>query len=384
MDDRHYYALTAQQILAGNGIKQNRAYAYQPPVFPVLEAGVFAVAGINNTTAVEVTLAFFGALQCVFLALWAAVLATNRVGYIAGLWAALYPQFIRYPQTRYSEAFYMCLLAVGLYALVKGLQNRSLRRVALAGVVFGISALTREVSVFIIPIVAGWFWFGRKSLPAGLPKFLAALVAGMVLTIAPWTVRNWLVLNAFVPISTNGGINFYIGNSPRALHRYDLPGRFDWFTVPDVDWQDGANEVIANKRGLREGLKYVAANPVLSAKRWLLNGWYLWEPPSPAKANSHGELVLRISWLAFYLGLFAFGIYGLWQLRGRISGVSFGLLAFVFMSLPYFLTYADTRYRLPVESIIIFYTAVGLDALIRRYFEADESFSVSQTPFGNP
>jgi 4-amino-4-deoxy-L-arabinose transferase-like glycosyltransferase len=368
MDDRHYYALTAQQILAGNGILQNRAYAYQPPVFPVLEAGVFALFGVNNTTAVEIVLAFFGALQCVFLALWAKELATERVGLLAGLWAAAYPQFIRYPQTRYSEAFYMCLIALGLWALTRALRNRSAWLVAVAGAVFGLSALTREVSLFFIPVIACWFWTGRRNLPEGLPRYLATFVLGMALVITPWTIRNWLVLRTFAPISTNGGINFYIGNSPRAEGRYNREVPFDWFVVPGVEWNDGAAEVEANKRGFAEGLKYVKEYPGRALKRWGNNAYYLWEPPSLTKAKSGKELVLRLGWLIFYLAMFGFGVYGLYRLGGRWRSVSLGLFGLLFLSFPYFITYADTRYRLPAESVFIFYTAVGLDFLLRRYY----------------
>jgi 4-amino-4-deoxy-L-arabinose transferase-like glycosyltransferase len=370
MDDRHYYFITAQHILEGKGIMQLRSFAYQPPLFPALEAGVFAVFGLNNTLAVEVMLALFSALQCVLLALWASSLATRRVGYIAGAWAALYPQFIRYPQTRYSEAFYMFMLALGIWLVVRALQNGSWRRFLLAGAVCGLGALTREASVFLLPIVAGWFWLGHKSLPPNLANSFLVFAAGMILVIAPWTVRNWFVLNAFVPISTNGGVNFYMGNNP------DADGRFVWKLAPGVDWQDGANEVFANKQGFREGLKYVAENPGRTVQMWFKKAWYLWEPPSLAKSTSNLELVFRLGWLVFYLAMAVLAVYGFLRLGAAWRSVSFVLLTIVFMSLPYIATYATSRYRLPMESVLLFYSALGVEFLLRRYREGDDTSPV--------
>ena len=34
-----------------------------------------------------------------------------------------------------------------------------------------------------------------------------------MLTVAPWTLRNWIVFRAFVPISTYGAFNLWLGNS---------------------------------------------------------------------------------------------------------------------------------------------------------------------------
>jgi len=48
-----------------------------------------------------------------------------------------------------------------------------------------------------------------------LKNFLIASLF-MAATIAPWTYRNWRVLHAWVPISTNGGDVFYRANNPLA------------------------------------------------------------------------------------------------------------------------------------------------------------------------
>jgi hypothetical protein len=40
------------------------------------------------------------------------------------------------------------------------------------------------------------------------------LTLSTLLVVAPWTYRNYRVFNAFVPVSTNSGLNLFLGNSP--------------------------------------------------------------------------------------------------------------------------------------------------------------------------
>jgi hypothetical protein len=60
-----------------------------------------------------------------------------------------------------------------------------------------------------------------------------ALVAGILLVIGPVTARNYLVSGDFVLISSNGGLNFYLGNNPLAAGIYYNVDRIDLATDPD-------------------------------------------------------------------------------------------------------------------------------------------------------
>ncbi|MCF8710497.1 glycosyltransferase, partial [Rhizorhapis sp. SPR117] len=39
----------------------------------------------------------------------------------------------------------------------------------------------------------------------------------------PWWVRNWLVLGAFVPLTTSSGVGLWIGNNPGATGNWMAP-----------------------------------------------------------------------------------------------------------------------------------------------------------------
>ena len=61
-------------------------------------------------------------------------------------------------------------------------------------------------------------WRGWPALPRpALLSRLAVVGVGMVLVIAPWTVRNVLALDTFIPIANNSGATLWAGHNPDAF-----------------------------------------------------------------------------------------------------------------------------------------------------------------------
>ena len=94
----------------------------------------------------------------------------------------------------------------------------------MAGVLWALTTLTRELALYLVPLAALWMLRPRTTAPAGKwhawlrpPRatlvLAATLVLSSVLTIAPWTVRNAIVFRAFIPVSTMGGLNLWQGNT---------------------------------------------------------------------------------------------------------------------------------------------------------------------------
>jgi hypothetical protein len=234
---------------------------------------------------------------------------------------------------------------------------------SVTGVIFGLAALTRETTLMMPAIVGVWLWISRKSFSRRTVRVWLALAAATILVVLPWTVRNYFVLRTFVPIATNSGINFYIGNNPAAT---GLP---DWRLVPGVAWNDGANEVEAHRRGLQEGLSYVRGHVALTVGMWFKKVWLLWRPPIYGyEGLSFSVAAMRLGWLVFYLFTLGFGAFGfvkLWRSPARMI-MLLPLLVMICFSIPYVLTFTDTRYRLPMEGFAIFYAMIGFELCLRR------------------
>ena len=94
--------------------------------------------------------------------------------------------------------------------------------VVVAGVFLGLATLTRSASMFFLPVIAAWLLYrgvrsqtsgGRRQKAAFLPP-LVFLVAAC-LTIAPWTVRNYVAYGRIIPVETGLSYNIWVFNEPR-------------------------------------------------------------------------------------------------------------------------------------------------------------------------
>src|SRR5262249_55479204 len=119
------------------------------------------------------------------------------------------------------------------------------------GIVLGLGSLTQP-SVLLFPsILLMYEFFGKENQDRLLHIFLPIAI-GMVLTIGPWTVRNYLVFKQWVPISTNGGDVFYRANNEFATGGYIPVGHQSL---------DHLDEIQRNKIAFALGLQWILSNP---------------------------------------------------------------------------------------------------------------------------
>ena len=160
----------------------------------------------------------------------------------------------------------MLLILVLIPTSAQGLAEFPLSRWFIAGVLTGISALFRPNLVLEFPIfVAALLTAGRSLRSVRFRKIGIAVVActiGVASVIAPWTIRNWIVLHRVVPLSTNGGYVFYSGNSSADPHQQGLYTA----SVYDELNREFSNEVERDKMGWRRGLFNIQNHPIAFLK----------------------------------------------------------------------------------------------------------------------
>jgi hypothetical protein len=101
-------------------------------------------------------------------------------------------------------------------------KTRGFRGAACAGLATGAAALVAPVMLITVPAAVAADALRRLNVLKVMGR--GAVVAAVALAVvAPWTYRNWRVLGEFVPISTNGGVNLWIGNNPNATGAYSYP-----------------------------------------------------------------------------------------------------------------------------------------------------------------
>jgi 4-amino-4-deoxy-L-arabinose transferase-like glycosyltransferase len=181
-----------------------------------------------------------------------------------------------YAQFALSEVLAATTLVAAVWLALVAFDRRSWRVVAAAGAMLGFSILVRPQVLLLPPIVAVWCFFAwGRSRPALIAA--AAFLAGVMLVVGPWTVRNALRLHAVVPVSTYTWINFWLVNHQGADGVFHRPERD--IGLAKVKEIRSKGELEQDRIWRRLALAWVAEHPGDAVKGWIRNGrLYLSDP----------------------------------------------------------------------------------------------------------
>lgn len=254
-----------REIAAGRGLVEpitGNPTAYYPPGYPwfvgIVTWGSEPIVE-RTVTAVVLVQAVLGALTVVFGAVVGRALAGRRAGVLTAFGLALYPNLVFHSgavlgETLYNALFLAFCAVVATTRVPEGLAGR---RTAAAGVLLGLAVLVRPISLAILPVAALAWWIGTRDRRVVL-RSTALLVVGVVACIAPWTVRNALRMDAFVPISTNTGENLCIGHAPGATGAF---AGLEACATEETVLDGPAGEVAADREKIRVAIDAARADP---------------------------------------------------------------------------------------------------------------------------
>ena len=248
----------------------------------------------------------------------------------------------------------------------------------LAGALLGLLILTRQNALVLIPLLLLWILLGPTSIAGSFKRhfaFAAAALAGLLLVLAPWAVRNRLVTGEFVLTTPNLGQNFAMGNHPDATGTY-LPfkrGRSNALHE-QAEWVKAAERAANRALTSREvsdyyfnsAIKYIKSNPgawlTLTLKKILLTlGAY--EAPDTEDYylyRQHSGLLnaLDRGWhFGVLVPLAAAGILFTWR-QWRRLWLLYGWLLLTVGSVAIFVVFA--RYRFPLVPVLMCFSAAAL------------------------
>ena len=228
--DAQAYAAIAANLDHGEGFTVG-AGATQPssnysPGLPLLVAGLYEATGGVHERLARVVLAVVAILAVLFAYLIGRRLGGVVAGLIGALAVAVYPAFLEYGGMLMSEPLAATLLSGAVLGLLWARDDVSFWRWLVPGSALGALALVRPeylaVGVLLAVVIASIEvrshfrphsgekcerrWSGWRGVAVG-----GLVLAGMVVVVAPWTVRNAVSLDRFVPISTGGGQVLYAG-----------------------------------------------------------------------------------------------------------------------------------------------------------------------------
>ncbi len=183
------------------------------PLYPAWLALIHWISG-ENYNAVPYVQAFVGAATVLLLFILTRRYFGTRPALVASGLASVSFVLTRQTPTFLSEALFTPALLTVVLALGWAIHQPSTRRFVLAGIAVGLTDLIRPTLLFFpffvllaLPLVLGV----RRGARMAMVYAAAAFV-----TIAPWTVRNYVRVHAFVPLATSNAA-LWLG-SPEYYH----------------------------------------------------------------------------------------------------------------------------------------------------------------------
>lgn len=294
LDDMFQYDMLGRSIAGGDGYRwyaeadlaQLRPYlpielpvnydlsgvptSFRAPAYPAFLALIYMLFGAGAQRF------FYARLAQAFLTASIAPLAwhlANEAGFSqrAVRWAAAilaaYPLLIAYPLALATENLYIPLLSLVLILAVKAVRLRRKRDAVFAGLVLGLTALTRSLATGLVPVVIVFWWIALRD-PRVAVKQCLLMVAGFLLLTVPWAARNSLLHQRPTWLETSLGYNLYLGYHPRSEGSFQFGISMD--LVPIVD------DARRDDLGKQAALSFIRSNPGRLPSLMLRKLAYFW------------------------------------------------------------------------------------------------------------
>jgi 4-amino-4-deoxy-L-arabinose transferase-like glycosyltransferase len=355
-------------ILAAEGIAEPTAE--HPPLWPVVLALASAF-GADTVVAHRLVGCVVGAVVVAVVGLLGRRVGGDRVGLVAAGLAAAYPTLIAADGSLMSETLYGLFVALALLATLRALERPSTGRVAAIGLACGLAALTRAEALLLVVLLAGIV--GLRARQAAVPWLRPVVVVGVAaaLTIAPWTLRNLVVFERPVLISTNDSSVLAGANCDATYRGRDIGfWRIDCISERRGDLDESEQQAVWRREGLDRALgDPVGALAVVPVR--LARTWDLFQPGRQVAFAEGRDRGLQRLGLATYYVLLVLAAYGVVLLRRR-GGLPLVLLApLLLVCLSTVLGFGMPRFRHAAEVPLLVLGAVAVAALAPRLRGAD-------------
>lgn len=374
--DPLFYHQQANLLAAGQGFLhpfehalfgRSVATAVHPPLFSLVLA-VPSLVGADGFLAHKLTMALAGTATVVVVGLVARRVAGERAGLLAAAVAALYPNLWAPEGILMPEAPFALTVAAVLLLAYRLHDRPSLAAAALLGAGVGLAALTRGEGILLLPLIAVAVPLLLRGLAPRRRLALAGVaVAGTVLVVAPWTVRNLVRFDEPVLISVSGDEVIGYANCDETYSGDGLGFWFLWCLRDDPPGDESARGRHWRRQGLDYARDHLDRLPVVLAAR-VGRVWDVYRPVQGTRLSTieGRSLAVTRAGLASYAVLLPTAVAGVVVLRRRRVLVWPLVAPAVLVTVTALYAYGTTRFRVPAEVSIAVLAGVTLDALVSR------------------
>lgn len=349
------------------------------PLYPIFLAGTRLVSG-DHQLASQILQILFASMGAIYTYRLAAVLSESKhVAVIAGALFSFHPLLVRHASAASDLAVVTTLVAAfGYYAV----SACSVAHMAVAGGVLGLMLLTRTATLPVL-VLGTAVVVAQRRFREGAALFAAATIMWV-----PWVLVNHSVNGVLWP--TRSGVNLFVGNSPqsRALlpnHDPDLLQTESDLVVErelsQLHSGSPAFNLAADQLLMKRTMESMAERPFDTVKFAIVKGllffsprlvpWYVAGPTTRIVTDTAGDVqvldaerrpvIELLAYSAFYTPILFAAIAGVYLRRDHWRQESILWSVVVSFVIVHALYFPATRYRAPVEFVLLFYAAVSFE-----------------------
>lgn len=347
--------------------------AWVPPLYPLLIAAVFKVAGIYTALSGWLILtlnSIFSAATSIFIYEIATRCYSRKVAvWSAWIWA-LYPAAMQYAVRWIWEMSLTTMLFAAIFALALRMRGfphyergpvrgdpgfgeepdakpqQTTKQWLLFGLLWGLIALSNSTLLLFLPVSGIWILLGSPS----KATFTRAIASGLIFlaVIAPWMIRNYRAFHAFVPFRDNFGAELYMGNNSESM---GMPWGKTINSQGDIRRYTELGELRFAKQQGDLAKAWIQAHPahflVLSLKRF----YFFWSTvPHPSDRHEFLIFVRDLNYcIPNVLAILGLAL----SLKRRTPAAGLFTCAFSLVPFTYYFVTAGARFRNPLEPLIV-------------------------------
>lgn len=254
------YHKAAISLISGRGYRiYGHISAYEPVGYSLFLGFIYSIFGSSFWVA-KMANVILGCISLIFIYLIAKKSIDKKAAYACTLIYGILPLAIIYTSVISTEIIFTTLYIILLYIIQH--RERSKYNNIILGILLGVLTLIKpymmiyQSVIFFIDIV------GLRSFKKTVVNFI--IITGvLILTISPWTIRNYIVFHKLIPVSTNGGYNLYINNNPEAIGAWRNPEKIKGSIIlkyknkSDNFW----DEIKVDEDGKKAALIWIKNNP---------------------------------------------------------------------------------------------------------------------------
>lgn len=347
-----------------------------PPLYPFFLAGVYTLFGRGPIPVACVQIVFELLTTLLVWAIGRRV-GGEAVGLLSAAFYGCYPYLLFQNLTANDTGIFICLSVTAIWLSYRVRDSQRMWYAVALGLTLGVAALTKTFVILALPLLAV-AWTRRLGIERTI-RFTLLSGLSMFAVMSPWAIRNTLLHDEIVFISTNGGSNLHQGNNP-CVADYLARG---W----DAQWvrclrnpPPGMSEVEKDRWHRNQAVRYLAEHPGAWPRLFAVKLRVLWSPaimPTdlPPHARDEGGAVLlygtpefraaRLLHLVYFGPLMVLGLIGLiWSWRDRIPAGPIIVIPII-VTIFYVAFHPSTRYRSPADPFVFILAAYAVTKLWR-------------------